>query len=64
MSNDGWQPPDDEVEYLIPDGLPGPVAAATIEVLYRVAEAMESRYLGEILRDQHPRNHFQLDLWD
>ena len=59
------RPPDhSEVERLIPDGLSAPVAAATIEVLYRLAEAMESRYLGEILRDRYKPNRYQRDLWD
>lgn len=49
---------------LLPDGLSGPVAAATIEVLYRIAEALESRYLGEILRAESARDICQRDLWD
>lgn len=53
-----------EHDALIPQGLSGPVAAATIEALYRIAEALESHYLGEILRAQTGRDISQLDLWD
>lgn len=55
---------DNELDQLIPEGLSGPVAAATIEVLYRMAEGLESRYLGEILRSQPNRDIGQKDLWD
>lgn len=55
---------DDEVDTLIPQGLSGPVAAATIEVLHGITAALESRYLGEILRDRHSHDSGQLDLWD
>lgn len=55
---------DDEVDPLIPPDLSGPIAAATIEVLYRITAALESRYLGEILRDRHGHDSSQLDLWD
>lgn len=55
---------DNEVDTLIPLDLSGPVAAATIEVLYQIAQALESRYLGEILRERHGHDSSQLDLWD
>ena len=43
MSSEFHNRYDDELDRLIPDGLSGPVAAATIEVLYRLVEAMQSR---------------------
>ena len=55
---------DDERDELIPEGLSVPVAAATIETLHRIADAMESHYLGEILRNQPRRDTRQRDLWD
>ena len=55
---------DDERDELIPEGLSGPVAAATIEALHRIAEAMESHYLGQILRNRPSRDTRQRDLWD
>ena len=64
MNEDKRTPYDDEVDRLIPDGLSGSVAAATVEVLYRLAEALESRYLGEILSDRQKQNCYQPDLWD
>ena len=64
MSSESHNQHGDELDRLIPDGLSGPVAAATIEVLYRLVEAMESRYLAEILRDRHEQNRYQPDLWD
>lgn len=64
MSEDNRTPYDDEFDRLVPDGLSGPVAAAMIEALYRLAEALESRYLGEILQDRKKQNCYQRDLWD
>jgi hypothetical protein len=64
MSSESHHRHDNELDRLIPDGLSGPVAAATIDVLYRLVEAMESRYLAEILRDRHDQNRHQPDLWD
>lgn len=64
MNDNNRTPYDDEIDRLIPDGLSGSVAAATVEVLYRLAEALESRYLGEILRDRQKENGYQRDLWD
>jgi len=64
MSGDSRHPIDDELDHLFPDRLSSPVAAATIECLYRIAEAMESRYLGEILRDRHRQHSCQPELWD
>ena len=55
---------DDECDELIPEGLSGPVAAATIDALHRIADAMESHYLGAILRNQPRRDLRQRDLWD
>jgi len=44
--------------------LPDEAAAALIELLHELTEALESQYAAQLHRHDHPRDRHQTDLWD
>jgi hypothetical protein len=48
----------------VPHPLPDEAAAALIELLHELTEALESQYAGQLRRYYHPPDRRQPDLWD
>jgi hypothetical protein len=48
----------------VPDPLPDEAAAALIELLHELTEALESQYAGQLLRHYRRPDHRQCELWD
>jgi hypothetical protein len=51
-------------DIIVPYPLPDEAAAALIELLHQLTEALESQYAGQLQRYYQPPDRRQAELWD